>query len=163
MATSVDPRFTRAVASPPGAPTPLVWTPVHSTAMWTGPPAPPRVVRAALTGHGWLVATEVAGGWTTTFVPDPGATDPPDAAASGSFQVAKVEWSPPVHDGGSAPKSSSPKRAQPPKPPTPKRAHAPSPEHPATTHAHIKELHVPEHHETRPVRGKTTKKHRASS
>ncbi|HEX7835951.1 MAG TPA: hypothetical protein VF469_00740 [Kofleriaceae bacterium] len=73
---------------------PLLWIPIHSIAKWTAPPAGPRVTRAAITGQGWLVATEVAGGWSTTFVPDPGAADPPDAdeAATVEFQIAKVDW-----------------------------------------------------------------------
>ena len=76
-------------------PMPLIWTPVHSTAKWTAPPAAPRVVRAAIAGQGWLVSTEVSGGWSTTFVPDPGATDPPDESVEGGFQAAKVGWDAP--------------------------------------------------------------------
>lgn len=74
----------------------LLWTPVHSIANWTAPPAPPRVARAALIGQGWLVATEVAGGWSTTFVPDAGAANPPDGAVVSGFQAAGVDWNPPV-------------------------------------------------------------------
>jgi hypothetical protein len=75
---------------------PLLWTPVASNASWTSPPGPPRVIRAAIPGQGWLVATQVSGGWSTVFVPDPGAADPPEEAASGGFQAAKIDWSHPA-------------------------------------------------------------------
>jgi hypothetical protein len=70
-------------------------------------------VRAALTGQGWLVSTEVAGGWSTTFVPDPGATDPPDESVEGDFQAAKVGWHSPetTHDLGTAPSAQETERA----------------------------------------------------
>lgn len=72
---------------------PLVWTPLHSIARWTAPPPAPRVVRAAIPGSGWLIATEVAGGWSTTFVPDTSAADPLEAGVpSGGFQAVKVDW-----------------------------------------------------------------------
>jgi hypothetical protein len=71
---------------------PLIWTPVHSTATWTTSPTAPRVARAALKGLGWLVATEFERGWSTTFVPDPTASDPAERGAVGSFHGAKVDW-----------------------------------------------------------------------
>jgi len=72
--------------------TSLVWTPVHSQATWTGQPSAPRVVRAALTGQGWLVATEVATGWSVAFVPDQDASPPSDESMGASFHAAKVGW-----------------------------------------------------------------------
>jgi hypothetical protein len=73
---------------------PLIWTSLHSTATWKTPPGPPRVTRAAIPGLGWLVATEVAGGWSTAFVPDTAAADPPDREVCGNFQAAKTDWRP---------------------------------------------------------------------
>jgi hypothetical protein len=72
---------------------PLIWTSIIYTPLWTPPPpAPPRVARAAVTGIGWLVASEVAGGWCTTFVADPEAADPAEYETSGSFQSTRVDW-----------------------------------------------------------------------
>ena len=87
---------------------PLLWIPVHSSAKWTTPPAPPRVVRAAIKGSGWLVATEVAGGWSVTFVPDSNAADPVDETPFESFQAAKVDWSPSATTHHGEPRASTP-------------------------------------------------------
>jgi hypothetical protein len=71
---------------------PLIWSSVHSDANWKTPPGAPRIVRAAIAGQGWLVASQVDGGWSIAFVPDIAATDPPQDAAAQSFQAAKVGW-----------------------------------------------------------------------
>ena len=88
---------------------PLIWTPVHSIANWTTPPTQPRVARAAITGQGWLVATEVAGGWSTTFVPDPTAINPSDETVTSDFQTAKVDWDPSAATPHGGPNQSSEK------------------------------------------------------
>jgi hypothetical protein len=75
---------------------PLIWTPVISVANWEVPPAPPKVVRAAIEGIGWLVASEVAGGWSTTFVPNVDASDPDEDARAQKFQAAQLHWQPPT-------------------------------------------------------------------
>jgi len=72
----------------------LIWTPIVSTANWEVPPAPPKVVRAAIEGVGWLVASEVVGGWSTTFVPDVDAANPDEDARAQKFQAAQLHWQP---------------------------------------------------------------------
>lgn len=83
---------------------PLIWTSIHSTAAWKAPPAPPRLARAAIAGIGWLVASEVMGGWSVTFVPDADASDPKDQAASGTYQSTRIPWASPSKPRAAAPK-----------------------------------------------------------
>lgn len=79
---------------------PLIWTSIHSAAAWKAPPAPPRLARAAIAGVGWLVASEVAGGWSVTFVPDADASDPKDQAAAGTYQTRRMPWAAAPRTGG---------------------------------------------------------------
>jgi hypothetical protein len=69
-------------------------------------------VRAAIAGQGWLVATEVAGGWSTTFVPDSSATDPPDEGASASFQAAGLAFRPAATGDGHTTRAGSQERTK---------------------------------------------------